>query len=268
MKVHTATRAGGYANADRVFVTDHAVIVLDGATAFEPIEVEPGAYADTLGSFVAEQLDCRPNVDLAATAAAAINSTVEKLRLAPGRSPSSTLSILRLRDDVVDMYVLGDSPVYYGQAPAIQRLTDDRLAKIATEERERYIARLRAGNGYDDAHKAAMAALQHAQHYSRNIDGGYWIAESEPGAATHGLLVTMQRSEISWAVLATDGGANFIDFSSNCPDWSLIAQFDSDQLAGILASIHEWESSSDPDGVILPRAKRHDDKTLAAVSEI
>ena len=48
VKVHTAQLAGGR-GADRMFCTHHAVIVLDGATAFEPVDVDPATYADTLG---------------------------------------------------------------------------------------------------------------------------------------------------------------------------------------------------------------------------
>ncbi len=55
MKVHTAQLAGGPVNADRVFCTHNAVIVLDGATAFEPVDVDPASYADTLGRMIAEQ---------------------------------------------------------------------------------------------------------------------------------------------------------------------------------------------------------------------
>ncbi|WP_433278466.1 hypothetical protein ACQPZA_04005 [Pseudonocardia xinjiangensis] len=90
MKVHTATLAGGGSNADRVFVTDNAVIMLDGATAFEPVDIDPGTCAEILGSVIADQLDQHSKVDPAGVVAAAISRTAKQLRLTPGRSPSST----------------------------------------------------------------------------------------------------------------------------------------------------------------------------------
>ncbi|WP_219419872.1 hypothetical protein [Pseudonocardia nigra] len=47
-----------------------------------------------------------------------------------------------------------------------------------------------------------------------------------------------------------------------------IAQYDTAQLEALLAGIREWEETSDPDGRHLPRAKRHDDKTIAAIAAI
>jgi hypothetical protein len=265
VEVHTATLAGGDSNADRVFVIDHAVIVLDGATAFEPVDIDPGTYADNLGSALVDQLDDDPNADLSQVVAAAITRTAEQLQLTPGRSPSSTVSVLHVRDEAVNMYVLGDSPIYYGQPGSIRRLTDDRLAKVAKPEREHYAARLRAGHGYDDDHRAATVALQRAQRTCRNTDGGYWIAEADPSAALRGVMTTVQRDAITWAVLATDGAAEFIDHASHSHDWPAIAQMNAGELGTLLACIHEWEVASDPNGRHLPRAKRHDDKTVAAV---
>ena len=114
MKVHTAQRAGSAVNVDRVFCTHNAVIMLDGATAFEPVDVDPATYADTLGRSIANQLDHHPDAALADVVATAITTTADQLHLRPGWSPSSTITILRARDAAADLYVLGDSPIHYG----------------------------------------------------------------------------------------------------------------------------------------------------------
>jgi hypothetical protein len=41
--------------------------------------------------------------------------------------------------------------------------------------------------------------------------------------------------------------------------------FSNTLLAALLGSADRWEAETDPDGQVLPRAKRHDDKTIAAV---
>ncbi|WP_158633223.1 hypothetical protein [Amycolatopsis sp. WAC 04182] len=40
---------------------------------------------------------------------------------------------------------------------------------------------------------------------------------------------------------------------------------DTADLHDIVTRCHTWEHDADPDARTLPRAKRHDDKTLAAV---
>jgi hypothetical protein len=48
-------------------------------------------------------------------------------------------------------------------------------------------------------------------------------------------------------------------------DWHSIASSSKADLAAILDQSQEWEELNDPDGRILPRATRHDDKSLAAI---
>lgn len=267
MLVHTAQLAGGDNNADRVFVTDHAVIVLDGATAFEPVDVDPGTYAETLGSIIADQLDRGPDVDLTHAVAEAIRNTTAKLHLDGGASPSSTVAILRAGPGSTDLYVLGDSPIYYGTGRTTHRFADDRLAALPLAERTQYVEALRSGAGYDDQHRATLADLQRAQRGYRNRAGGYWIAETDPTAAGHGLTATVPADRIAWAVLATDGAADPINHHG-WPEWPDVAQLDHETLTRLLQQLHEWESNEDPEGGLMPRAKRHDDKTLATIPTV
>jgi hypothetical protein len=218
-----------------------------------------------LGAAIAEQLD--PQAPIADGVARAISHTTNTLGLRAGASPSSTVAILRTGERHVDLYVLGDSPIFYGRGVAVSSLTDDRLEALPLPERERYSAALRDGAGYTDEHHATLATLQRGQRERRNIEGGYWIAETDPSAAHHARMLTLERATIEWAVLATDGAADVLRHLGK-DDWPTIARLDDTALAALLADLHEWEAQHDPDGEHLPRAKRHDDKTIAAVSEV
>ena len=266
MKAHIAQLAGGSNNADRAFLTDHAAIVLDGATAFLPVEVDPGTYADTLGRTIADQLDHDPAADLRDVVRTAITLVAHRLDLTPGRSPSSTVAILRSHNERADLYVLGDSPIHYGTNDQASSLTDDRLSQVAPTERHRYESRLRAGYGYDDQHSALLVELQRPQRTAVNRPGGYWIAEADPSAAGHGLTRHLPASAITWAVLATDGAAEVIECMGR--SWPEIAHVDAEDLATLLAQLDGWETTTDLDGRILPRAKLHDDKTLVAIEAV
>jgi hypothetical protein len=254
-------------SADRIFVTDNVVIVLDGATAFVPLALSAQAYADHLGHRLAELLTAAPGADLRAALASAIADTAASLRLRAGESPSSTVAILRERPAELDVLVLGDSTVRWGNDAGDGRgwLADHRLARLPVPQRDRYRARLRAGSGYDERHRELLRELQREQRRHHNRANGYWIAETDPTAADRALVATVPRAHACWAVLATDGAFGPLAHLGD-PPWSEIAALDADGLRRLLARCHAWERDQDPDGRLLPRAKRHDDKTLAAVS--
>lgn len=267
MQVHTAQLAGGERNADRVFVTDNAVIVLDGATAFEPVHVDAGTYAETLGARIADLLDDTPEMDLSHAVAPAIRHATDKLHLRANASPSSTIAILRARPASVDLYALGDSPIYFGVGQEVHRFADDRLASLPLGERSQYVNTLRSGHGFGSEHLTLLRRLQRAQRTYRNRSHGYWIAEAAHEAAFHARLETIPVGCMTWAVLASDGTADAVDYSG-LPPWHEIAKFNSGELMSLLWRLHEWELNADPDGQARPRAKRHDDKTIASVLEL
>ncbi len=250
-----------------MFTTEHAAIVLDGATALAPTEVDAATYADALGKLVADQLRAVRGVALPDAVALAIDEVAHRFDLRAGTSPSSTIAILRARDGRADLYVLGDSPIYYGTDDRVNELVDTRLADLDLPERQHYRARLRDGTGYDAEHQALVTAMQERQRASRNTRGGYWIAEADPTAAYHGLTLELAPRDVSWAVLATDGITQPLIHAEQ-PDWPTIAAQSPDQLADMLATWHDWERSHDPSGHHLPRAKRHDDKTIAATTSV
>ncbi len=241
-----------------IITTGDAVIMLDGASAFIPVPVPASVYADHLARQIARLMDARPQRDLHGILADAIAATVRDLDLQAGRSPSSTVIILRHAGEDADCLVLGDSlAILAGQA-----ITDDRLSQIGPSIRERYRERLAEGHGYDQQHRQLLRELQHEQARQRNRPGGYWIAETDPEAADHALITRSPAASVPWAVLATDGAYKTMP-QLGITDWSALRHASDQDLADILTRCQSWEASEDPGGQKLPRAKRHDDKTLA-----
>jgi hypothetical protein len=215
---------------DRVFVTDRAAVVLDGASAFVPVDVPTQTYVDTLGAEITRQLEQEPTRDLVQIMEASIADAADGLDLERGAAPSSTVSIVRVRGDVVDLYALGDSAIYYGGGQETVELTDDRIAHLGIPEHREYRERLALGHGYDGKHRELLKALQRQQARYRNRPGGYWIAEADPAAARHALTQTMAAHEIAWAVLATDGAYGPMAHLG-LDDWPRVARL-SRQISG------------------------------------
>lgn len=246
---------------DRAFVTSNAVIVLDGASAYAARDVPASTYAEHLGSTLARLVDGNDG-PLTALLADAIETTAAALDLTPGgRAPSSTVAVVRWREDAsIDVLVLGDSQVVI---PG-EIVRDDRLGPLANAERMAYRSRLKSGHGYDEGHRRILAALQAEQLRYRNVPGGYWIAEAEPAAAEQALVRHLSPDEAPWCVLATDGAYKPMEHLG-LDDWRAVAAGDSADLTALLRRCQDWEST-DERGQQLPRAKRHDDKTVVVVT--
>jgi hypothetical protein len=258
MHVETAQLPGADASDDRVFVTENAVIVLDGASAFRPVPVPAAVYADTLGKTMAESLSSSPSANLVSVLADGIEETASVLSLTPGDSPSSTVAMARVNpDQSTNLLVLGDSQI----ATPRGVLRDERLSDIAPAERGAYLARLAEGHGYDDTHHGLIRALQAEQARHRNMPRGYWIAEADPSAASQAMRRTLTTP---WLILATDGAYRPLEHLK-MDEWRFFRNFSGPALLAALEECQKFERT-DPDGQALPRSKRHDDKTLAAIS--
>jgi hypothetical protein len=185
------------------------------------------------------------------------------LGLAPGRAPSSTVSVVRRSTTTVDVLVLGDSPVYVAYGNKIDRLSDDRLARLDLPSRTHLFERLAAGHGYDDRHKEIARRMSGEKAPYMNRSDGYWIAEADVQAGTNALMQSYPAHEVKWCVAVTDG----VDGPASHLGITVgeLAARSEDELRDTLRLIHNWEREIDPDGEHLPRFKRHDDKTIAVV---
>ncbi|MEV0357848.1 protein phosphatase 2C domain-containing protein [Nocardia sp. NPDC050697] len=247
---------------DRALIFDDGVVVLDGATSHGPDVPPASEYVDRLGAAVIARLN--RHSDPASALAEAISATAHALHLRPGISPSSTVAVVQLAGDRVRVLVLGDTTVVTGRADGTHEVqTDDRLNELAIPQADEYRRRLASGTGYDEQHRELLGELQRAQRVCRNRDDGYWIAEADPAAARHARIVDYPRDALTWVIIATDGARDTIE-ALGIP-WPEVAERSQADLDALLAQCHAWEADSDPDGRQLPRAKQHDDKTLAVV---
>ncbi|GGP43314.1 protein phosphatase 2C domain-containing protein [Saccharothrix coeruleofusca] len=236
-----------------------SAVVLDGASSFTPAVVDATHYVDQLCAELAHRLRGHEG-DLVDVLGSCIAAVAGRLSLQRGQSPSSTVLIARERGDNFDVLALGDSTAVVSRNGEVDRITDDRLAAVGHDLRRQYQSRLTTGVGYDDTHRRLLRQLQEQELTARNTSGGYWIAEADERAAEKAVLRTSPLSEVDWCVLATDGVQRPVDHLGI--RWSDIAHMSAAELAELLAELHRWEAVDDPDGEVLPRSKRHDDKAV------
>lgn len=60
------------------------------------------------------------------------------------------------------------------------------------------------------------------------------------------------RRDVQWCVLATDGAQRGIDHSGIT--WEDLPHADDDDLRAMLDRLHQWESETDPAGILAPSA--------------
>ncbi|WP_068425735.1 protein phosphatase 2C domain-containing protein [Janibacter terrae] len=259
--VRAATLAGGEKNQDRFAYGDGWAFVLDGASSFGTTQPEhDGAwYAERLKNKLVDELTARP-VDATTDI---VSKAIENASAAhddPESCPTSTLAIARWTNEVVEVYVLGDSTAALIHSEQESAVTDSRLAAIAPDLRTEYRSRLADGHGFDSQHRALLQQLQSRQEAARNQGGGYWIAGAEPGAAHHAIGDRLPLSKIEAIVLATDGAASALEYGT-VDSWAAFARSD---LRPLLEALHEAEES-DQQAITWPRSKAHDDKTLLVI---
>jgi protein phosphatase 2C-like protein len=248
---------GSRPSEDRIFTTEHAVIVLDGASQPDPSDHDGGWLADQLGTDLAARLRAEPAADLPAALAQSIQRVVEAHDLRPGDSPSTTVAVVRWDTRRVDVLVLCDSLVIVSDRRGqLHEVRDDRLAAVT--------AGVGRPNGFNADSPDAWRALVAGQRRQRNRPGGYWVAEADPGAAHHAVTASWPKGEVAVVLAMTDGVSKGVERYGVPPDWAAAVELAADEPGRLVDTIHDAEAS-DPHGERWPRSKRHDDKALAVI---
>jgi hypothetical protein len=253
-------------NEDFAAVSDSLAVLLDGATI--PPGTTPSCQHDArwftreLGGRIFADLSAEPNLPIADAVAHAIAATAklhaETCELNDHTHPSATVVVLREQPSAYEFFVLGDSTIVFDTTDqqAVAR-TDRRLARIAAAER-RHVHQTPYGSS---ERQSARAHLLQAERAARNSADGYWIAATNPDAASHAVEGTIGRARLRRAALLTDGAANIVD-RYQLMDWS--QALDIIASGGPLSLIEDVRRAedSDPKAKRWPRSKQHDDATI------
>jgi hypothetical protein len=247
MRITYATEsAPGHVNEDYAVCGNEWAVVLDGATA--PDGVDSGCIHDVpwlvrhLAAAITRRilLDSTPLPDLLA---GAIKETTDAhaatCDLSNPDSPSSTVSIVRVRGDLADYLTLGDSPIVVrGADQAFTPIADDRLAHLP------------GGRPYS---LELVRSL-------RNKRGGFWVASTEPEAAYRAVTGSVPFGTGAEVGIFTDGVSRLVE--SYGYEWEhVFSVLETSGPSGVIALVRGAEHERPLRG-----SKQHDDATAVLMA--
>jgi hypothetical protein len=254
------------ANEDFVAASPSVAVVLDGLSAPPPLGTgclhgTPWFVAQLGAQVMSATITAggEPLPDLVASAIARVaDSHADTCDLHHPGTPSSSLAVLRERDQRVEYLLLFDSVIVLDGPSGVVVVTDRRVDAFARQEdlatREHPIG--------SPAHQQGVQDLVAAQRRHRNRAGGYWVAGSKPAAAYQAVTGSRPHHQVKRAALLTDGVSCLVELYA-AADWPEL--LDSLQQHGPthgISRVRELEDA-DPSGSRWPRYKRSDDATAA-----
>lgn len=263
MRIEAATLAGGKVNQDYYAYGETYALVLDGATSFVPekTSIDAATYVQALGAALAIRLESCELGKISEVVSESIEEVAQKHELVEKGSPSSTITIAKWNKNELAIYALGDSScLIINSEGGLAEVTDDRMHSFGNSIRQKYKNRLLDGYGFDEQHKKNLKDLQKIQESYRNKDGGYWIASNSGESGKRGIYQTHQLRHVERILIMSDGGKQ-----SLCGELDSFAEnIYSGNIEQLLMNCHQREDE-DYRGIINPRSKLHDDKTVILV---
>jgi hypothetical protein len=159
---------------------------------------------------------------------------------------------------LADSVLVLDMPT---EAPRV--LTDDRETQVGRRHRTRMDA-LPSGS---PEHSHALREYVETLRQYRNVEGGFWVAASDPRAADHALTGSRATESLRGVALLSDGASRLVD-RFHLADW--------DDVLKLLREIGPQEvitqvraaEDADPSGERWPRGKSRDDATVIYASSL
>ncbi|WP_234361801.1 protein phosphatase 2C domain-containing protein [Plantactinospora sp. BB1] len=238
----TSVAAPGHPNEDFTGAVPDAAVLIDGAGI-------PGAdsvcrhgvvwYAHRLGGALLSRLSQGRERSLAALLADAIEQVTDSHRdscdVADPISPSATVALLRRRDGLVEHLVLGDSVVVLARVAGAPLVSADRREVIISGAYQSILEGITPGS--DEYHRV-LAELR----ANRNQPGGFWLAKDDPRAAYEAVTGSLPVTELTGAVLLSNGASRIVD-RFGLTDWpGLVALLGSSGAAGVIQRVRQAEA--------------------------
>jgi hypothetical protein len=267
MDVTFATRPAprGGPNEDFVAATNEAVVVLDGLSV--PKGMDTGCihgtpwYVQQLGTRLLVKVTGMPVIPLDDALADAIAEVTalhaDTCDLGHPGTPAATVAILRTLGFVQHLVLSDASIVFDTTRNGIEVVQDDRVTNTAANQ-ERSVLAAHASSAQRAGLRREMIEERRT---ARNTLDGYWVASTDPIAASHAIVGAHRPGQVQQAAVLTDGARRLVDFE--LADWPTVFKLLDEQGPDELLGRVRDAENSDRECAIWPRSKPYDDAAVA-----
>jgi hypothetical protein len=232
----------GRANEDFAGAAPTAAVLIDGAgiPGTESICRHGVAwYANRLGCALLGLLSLVPGRSLSVLLAEVIEQVTDEHRetcdVVNPLSPSATVAILRLSEGLLEYLVLGDSVLVLDRPDDAPFVVHDPREVIISRS---YESKLEAVSESGEEYRRILRELR----AHRNQPGGFWLAKDDPRAADEAITGSCPISELTGAVLLSNGASRIVD-RFQLADWpGVIALLASSGPAEVIHRVRQAEA--------------------------
>lgn len=265
----SCTAIGNQVNEDYVAVGSTYAVLLDGASGIIGTRVLPhhsGSDARWFSHFVGGRI-CK-YLD-------ASRGVIDSIRLAVYDSrdfiveygvtdnedlfPSSTLVVVSVAGDLVDIVSLGDSPVFIGlKDGSLVTMSDSRIAELDQAAVDAIVDRSRGLAMTGAQKRAAVNDILLANRQLKNKPDGYWILDPSGAALEHLNVRRFCIEDIDYVCAMSDGLERAFNLFGLADPAAFLASATRESFDELLVRLRA-EENLDPDFDRCPRLKLHDD---------
>ncbi|MFE3454951.1 integrase [Nonomuraea sp. NPDC059194] len=252
-------------NEDFIGATSNAVVLLDGAGT--PAGLQSGCshgvawFSHTLGSTLVAGItqNAGPLTEILASGIKETAAQHDTCDLDHPGTPSAIVVMLRRTGDTLDWLILADSVLVLdiiGAEPMV--ICDERESIVG----KRYRGPMNEAIGGTPQHSDALSVYISAMRGHRNIDGGFWVAATNPHAAEQALTGSAPVDQIRTAAMLSDGASRLVD-RFHLATWRQCLDLLEHDGPDVLIRRVRAAERSDLDGSRWKRGKIFDDATAA-----
>lgn len=262
---------GNQVNEDYVAVGSTYAVLLDGASGITGTRVLPhhsGSDAQWFSHFVGgricEYLDAsRGIVDSIRLAVDDSRIFIDEHGVTDNEDflPSSTLVVVSVAGDLVDIVSLGDSPVFIGlKDGSLITMSDARIAELDQAAVDAMVDRSRGRAMTGVQKRAAANDILLANRQLKNKPEGYWILDPTGVALEHLNVMQFSVEDVDCVCAMSDGLERAFDLFGLADPAAFLATATRESFDELIVRLRA-EERQDPDFDRYPRLKMHDDAT-------
>ena len=249
-------------NEDWAAAAGDDIVVLDGATARIDTGCKHGVawFVAKLGAEVTSGLAYKPTrtlTELLADSIRAVASMHIECDLSHPGTPSAGVAMVRVSEGSLEYLVLADTVVIVRGREENIVVTDDRVSRTASAERETATAL-----PFDsEERKEALRRMKRREQAARNRHGGFWVAAADPEAASHAITGSVDLEKSTAVAALTDGAARCV-VPFGLTTWEGAMQILDEYGPSELIHMVRQAEATDPEAERWQRTKVSDDATV------